>query len=176
MAQHDEWRPPAEPAKELGRRELEPLPDWAHQLVRWLDAAVRIPGTDVTIGLDAVLGFFLPTAGDALTGLGALSLFALAVRHNVPKVVLAKMLINVAVDTLVGTIPILGDLFDVLWRSNKKNLELIERYRAEPGKPATLGDYVVVGLVFVLLLALLALPIVVAVLVISGLWRWAAGG
>jgi hypothetical protein len=176
MAQHDEWRPPAEPANELERRKLEPLPDWAHQLVRWLDTAVRIPGTDITIGLDAVLGLFLPTAGDALTGIGALSLFTLAVRHNVPKVVLAKMLINVAVDSLFGSIPIVGDVFDVLWRSNKKNLELIERYRAEPGKPATVGDHVVVGLAFLVLLTLLALPIVVAVLVIGGLWRWATGG
>ena len=73
-------------------------------------------------------------------------------RDNVPKVVLAKMLINVAIDTLVGSIPIVGDFFDVLWRANKKNLELIERYRAEPGKPATAGDYVFVGLTFVVLL------------------------
>ena len=55
MAQHDEWRPPAERANQPERRqhELEPLPDWAHQLVRWLDTAVRIE-RDITIGLDAV--------------------------------------------------------------------------------------------------------------------------
>jgi len=179
MAQHDEWRPPPEPPPgELERvqSELEPLPDWAHQLVRWLDTAVRIPGTNITIGLDPVLGLFLPAAGDALTALGTLSLFVLAVRHNVPKVVMAKMLVNVAVDALLGAAPVLGDVFDVVWRSNKRNLELIERYRAEPGAPATAGDYVVVGLFFVVLLALLALPIVLTVLVVGGLWRWATGG
>ena len=178
MAQHDDWRPPPAEAP-LGRedeldqrRELEPLPAWAHELVRWLDTAVRVPGTDITIGLDAVLGFFLPTAGDALTAVGTLSLFTLAVRHNVPKVVLVKMLINVAVDSIFGSIPIVGDAFDVLWRSNKKNLELIERYRAHPGAPATAGDYIAVGLTFLVLLILLAIPVVAAVFIISGLWRW----
>ena len=161
---------------ELEQRELEPIPEWARQVVRWLDTAVRVPGTDITLGLDAILGLFLPTAGDALTAIGSVSLFSLAVRYNVPKVVLGKMLVNVAVDALFGSVPILGDAFDVLWRSNKKNLELIERYRAHPGAPPTAGDYVVVALAFVVLLALLALPIVVGVLVLGALWRWLSGG
>jgi hypothetical protein len=182
MGQHDDWRPPPRSAADelalaAGEgRELEPLPPWAHQLVRWLDTAVRVPGTDVTIGLDAVLGLLLPGAGDALTAIGTLSLFTLAVRHNVPKVILAKMLVNVAVDSLVGAVPVLGDVFDVLWRSNKKNLELIEKYRAQPGAPATAGDYAVVVLAFVVLVALLALPVVVLVFVFGGLWRWLSGG
>ncbi len=158
------------------RRDLQPVPAWAEQLVYWLDTAVRVPGTNITIGLDAVLGFLLPTAGDALTGLGALALFSLAVRHRVPKVVLAKMLLNVAIDSLVGSIPLLGDAFDVLWRSNKKNLELIQRYRSEPGAPAKPADYVVVVLAGIVLLALLLLPFVVAALVLGALWRFAAGG
>ncbi len=158
------------------RRDLEPIPPWAEQLVYWLDTAVRVPGTNITIGLDAVLGFLLPTAGDALTGLGALALFSLAVRHRVPKVVLAKMLLNVAIDTLLGSIPLLGDAFDVFWRSNKKNLELIQRYRAEPGAPAKPGDYVVVVLAGIVLLGLLILPFVVAAFVIGAVWRYASGG
>jgi hypothetical protein len=177
MAQLDEWRPPAEAAEEEAaeRRELEPVPEWAHEVVRWLDTAVRIPGTNVTIGLDAVLGMFLPAAGDALTAIGALSLFSLALRYNVPKVVLGKMLLNVAVDTVLGSIPVLGDVFDVLWRANKKNLELIERYRDEPGAKPTASDYVVVGLAVLVLLALLAVPILVGLFVAGTLWRWLSG-
>lgn len=181
MAQRDDWRSPPPGDRQLdlrpepARPELEPVPAWARELVRWLDTAVRVPGTNVTIGLDAVLGLLLPTAGDALTALGALSLFSLAVRYQVPKVVLGKMLVNVAVDALLGSVPVLGDVFDVFWRSNKRNLELIERYRDQPGAPATTGDYVVVGLALLVLLALLALPIVVGVLVVGSLWRWASG-
>src|SRR5688572_19712129 len=111
MAEPEEWHPPEsgwQRRQERERREIEPVPVWAEQLVHWLDSAVRIPGTNITVGLDAILGFLLPTAGDALTALGTLSLFSLAVRYRVPKVVLAKMLVNVAVDALVGVIPFVG--------------------------------------------------------------------
>jgi hypothetical protein len=170
---HSPSEPPdgySAPASQRGA--VEAVPVWAQQLVYWLDTAIRVPGTNITIGLDAILGFLLPTAGDALTALSALSLFSLAVRYRVPKVVIAKMLVNVAVDVLIGAIPILGDAFDVLWRSNKKNLELIERYRTMPGAPAKPGDYVIVALAFVVLLALLALPFVVAAFVVGAVVKY----
>jgi hypothetical protein len=156
-------------------KEGPPIPRWAREFVRWTDTAIRIPGTDLTIGLDAILGFFLPAAGDTVTALGSLSLFSLAVRLGVPKVVLFRMLVNVAIDSLVGSIPVVGDAFDVFFRANKKNLELIERYREAPGAPARPFDYVVVGLTFVLLIALLALPIVASAFLISAVLRWFSG-
>lgn len=175
MTDPDEWQPSQSGWQRRDvreRRELEPIPPWAEELTRWLDSAVRIPGTKITIGLDAILGFLLPTAGDALTALGALSLFSLAVRYRVPKVVFLKMLVNVAVDAIVGSIPVLGDVFDVAFRANRRNLELIQRYRSAPGAPATAGDYAVVALVLVVLLALLALPVVVFVLLASTVSEW----
>ena len=156
--------------------QADPVPRWARELVRWTDTAIRIPGTDITIGLDAILGFLLPAAGDTVTAVGSLSLFSLAVRLGVPKVVLGRMLINVAIDSLVGSIPIVGDAFDVLFRANKKNLELIERYRQAPGAPPKPFDYVVVGLTFVILIALLALPVVVSVFLIGTLIQKFRGG
>lgn len=152
------------------------VPRWARELVRWTDTAVRIPGTDLTLGLDALLGLLLPSAGDALSAVGSLSLFALAVRLRVPKVVLARMLVNIAIDALVGSIPLIGDAFDVVFRANKKNLELIERYRNAPGGPAKPFDYVVVGLSFVLLIALLALPILASLFLINWVVQAVAAG
>jgi hypothetical protein len=167
-----ELEPPPNPPSGIAKRvDTQPVPQWARELVRWTDTAIRIPGTNLTIGLDAILGFLLPAAGDTVTAIGSLSLFSLAVRLGVPKVVLGRMLINVAIDSIVGSIPILGDAFDVVFRANKKNLELIERYRQAPGAPAKPFDYVVVGLTFVILIALLALPIVASAFLIAAVIR-----
>src|SRR6266849_7791911 len=102
-------------------------PAWAETLVRVLDDALLIPGTRIGVGLDAILGFLFPTLGDAATGLASLSLLVLALQRRVPKVVLGRMVFNILLDTLLGSIPIAGDVFDLFWRSNRRNLELIQR-------------------------------------------------
>jgi tetrahydromethanopterin S-methyltransferase subunit E len=157
------------PAK---RRDAEPeLPVWADSLTRWLDDAVRIPGTNIGIGLDPVLGFLAPGLGDAATGVVSLGLLFLALRSRVPRVVLGRMLLNLLIDALVGAVPIVGDVFDVAWRANRKNLELIKRHGGSSGEPAETGDYLlVVSGVFVVLLAV-ALPIVIAFVVGAGLFH-----
>src|SRR4051794_20107972 len=96
----------------------------------WLmDRAVTIPGTRISIGLDAVLGL-LPVAGDLLTGLIQAGLVLVALGHyRVPKAVAARMMANVLIDIAVGSIPILGDLFDVAFKANTRNLKLLETYR-----------------------------------------------
>ena len=95
------------------------------KVVRWLDDAVRIPGTKFGIGLDALLGFLLPGVGDAVTGAVSLTVLTTAARRGVPRVVLARMLLNVIIDVVGGLVPIVGDVFDVMWRSNTKNLALL---------------------------------------------------
>ena len=134
---------------------------WAESLVRWLDDGLRIPGTNIRFGLDPILGFLLPGVGDAATGVGAASLLFLALRERVPTVVLWRMVANIAVDALVGAFPLLGDLFDVYFKANRRNLELIERYRrggqAEPGAL----DYAVTGLGLLLIVAAVAAPILI---------------
>src|SRR5688500_4748456 len=91
-------------------------------VVRWLDDLVRVPGTRFGIGLDAILGFLVPGLGDLVTGAVALTLLRTAMRRGVPRVVMARMLVNIGVDTMVGLVPVVGDVFDLLWRSNTKNL------------------------------------------------------
>ena len=97
--------------------------------VAWLmDRVVTIPGTKISIGLDAVLGL-LPIGGDLLTGLVQAGLVLVALRHyKVPRTIAARMMANVLLDVAVGSIPILGDLFDVAFKANSRNIKLLEPY------------------------------------------------
>jgi hypothetical protein len=137
---------------------------WAETLVRALDDLVRIPGTSRRIGLDAVVGFFFPAVGDAVTGVGSMALLFLAVRHKVPTVAIARMLFNIAMDTLVGSVPIVGDVFDVFWKSNRKNLEIIRKYKDNPKEKPHPSDYVLVALGVALAIANVVVPTVLLVL------------
>lgn len=139
------------------------LAPWAEKLVRGLDDLVRIPGTKFGIGLDGVVGFFFPAAGDVVTGLGSVTLLFLALRHKVPTVVIGRMLINIAVDTLVGSVPIVGDVFDLFWKSNRKNLDLIQKFKDNPKEKPHPADYALVGLGVVLAVASVVIPTLVFV-------------
>jgi hypothetical protein len=151
------------------------IPAWAAQLARILDDAVSIPGTHIGIGLDAILGFFLPTIGDAATGIASLALLVLGFQMRVPRVVLLRMVFNIALDTLLGSVPLLGDVFDLFWRSNRRNLELLQRCERNPSRPATLADYFVVGLGVLLVVAAVVLPILLGVALFRFVWRQLSG-
>ncbi|MDW8363963.1 MAG: DUF4112 domain-containing protein, partial [Myxococcales bacterium] len=114
------------------------------RLVRWLDDGLRIPGTGIRVGLDPIVGLILPGAGDAIGGAGALLLLVHAVRRRVPPVILARMLLHIALDALVGALPVVGDVFDVFFHSNRRNLRLIERYAADTGRRPGPLDYAIV--------------------------------
>lgn len=137
----------------------EPTPAWAEALVKLLDDGLRIPGTQLRIGADGLLGLLLPGVGDAAGAVGALSLFWLAVQRRVARTVLVRMALNVALDALLGSVPILGDAFDLAWKANRKNLELIERSAGRGGAPSWRDRLFVAG-ILVLVGCALALPIV----------------
>ncbi|TWT78035.1 hypothetical protein Pla123a_18350 [Posidoniimonas polymericola] len=94
------------------------------KLSRLFDDAVRIPGTGIRLGWDAVIGL-LPIGGDALTTLISAYYMWEARRLGARKRVLVKMLANSGIDFLVGAIPLVGDLADVAWRANRKNLRVL---------------------------------------------------
>jgi len=94
---------------------------------RLLDDAVRVPGTDYRIGIDPILGI-LPVAGDGVAMLLSLYPVLEAYRLGMSRTALAKMLSLVAVDAVVGSVPVLGPVFDAFWKANKRNLRTLERH------------------------------------------------
>lgn len=143
----------------------------ARALARVLDSAVGIPGTSLRVGLDAILGL-IPGGGDvagaALSGYIVLT----AARLGAPKPVLARMLVNVLVDTAIGTVPVLGDLFDVAYKSNLLNVELLERYAADPVAVRRQSRWVAAGVV-VIIVAIAAAVGTLGVLLVRALWNLA---
>jgi len=130
----------------------------ARALTRLLDTAARIPGTGIRFGLDPILGL-VPGLGDTAGALLSGYLVLLASRAGASRATIVRMIANVAIDTIGGSLPVLGDAFDVAWKSNSRNLVLLERTLGanspspEPAdRPA--GRMVVWG--SLLLLALLA--------------------
>ena len=107
-------------------------------VARLMDSALRIPGTKVTVGFDALVGL-LPGIGDALSAFVSLWIVAESRRLGARHPTLALMLLNVALDVSIGTIPVLGDLFDVAWKTNQRNVRLLERDRRarESTRPQT---------------------------------------
>lgn len=129
------------------------------------DRAFGIPGTQWRLGLESLVGL-LPIGGDVV-GLG-ISIYILwqVVQFNLPKTILVRMVFNIAIDALVGAVPILGDLFDMTWKANTKNVNLLESHLREPIKSHS-ADRRFLWLLFGgLLLALLALSILAVVVLI----------
>jgi hypothetical protein len=127
------------------------------QLSRWMDGLFRVPGTGWRFGLDALVGL-VPGVGDFATTAVSLYILASGVRYGVPKVTLLRMTANIAVDYLLGSVPLVGDLFDVFWKSNKMNVELL-RERAtrtpEGAARARAGDWLFLAVLALGLLVLL---------------------
>jgi len=96
-----------------------------------LDNALRIPGTEIRIGLDPLIGL-IPGFGDLAGGLASTYIILEAARAGAPTTLLLRMLGNVGIDSLIGSVPVAGDLFDVVWRSNARNVRLLERHLEAP--------------------------------------------
>jgi len=116
-------------------------------LAQWMDSVFEIPGLGVRFGLDAIVGL-IPGFGDTLTSLASLYILHAARRYGVPRVTMARMALNIAIDYLCGAVPLLGDAFDVYWKANLKNVELLRRHVVASGaeeRRARVGDWLFVG-------------------------------
>ena len=123
------------------------------RISRVLDNAITIPGTKLSFGLDPILGL-LPGGGDTITGGLSAYIVIEAARMGLPREVLVQMVGNILIDSFAGTIPVLGDLFDVGWKSNIKNMELLEKH-LEIGEVKQANPLIIIGLI--LLLAVIVL-------------------
>lgn len=94
---------------------------------RLMDTAFRIPGTPFRIGWDPIIGL-IPGVGDLIDTAFSAYLLFLASQFGLPKNVLGWMLFNISLEAIVGSIPIVGDAFDAFYKSNIRNLELLEKH------------------------------------------------
>jgi hypothetical protein len=101
------------------------------RVARLLDSAIQLPGTRFRFGLDPLIGL-VPGIGDAIGAIFSTMIVFQAARLGAPKSTLVRMMANVAIDTLVGEIPLIGDLFDFGWKSNTRNIALLERHLDRP--------------------------------------------
>ena len=141
--------------------------------VGWLlDNSIPIPGTRLRLGIDQLIGL-VPGIGDLIGGALSLYIILEAWRLGVPRGLLARMGWNVAVDTLVGEVPILGDLFDIGFKANIRNLRLLDGFAAQPAEVRrSSGRFValLVGGLVLLTAGAIALAIVL-VRLLSHLWQ-----
>ena len=125
-----------------------------------LDDIFRILGTPFRSGLDPLIGL-VPGLGDAITGLASFLIVFAGWQRRLRKITLLRMVTNIAIDTLLGTIPVAGDIFDVVWKSNRMNLRLLQRARSDPDHKKTWRDWLFLGFLISVIVALAIAPFLV---------------
>jgi hypothetical protein len=145
-----------------------------------LDGLFRIPGTGWRFGLDSLIGL-IPGVGDTITSFASFYILAAGVRYRVPKITLLRMGLNIGIDYIFGIVPVIGDLFDTVWKSNEMNIELLRKratVSADEAKKGRKSDWLFVGLIILILIALFIGSIVLALYILKffvngflGLWK-----
>ena len=136
-----------------------------------LDDVFRVPVLGWRFGLDALVGL-IPGIGDTGTALASFYILASAVRHGVPKITLLRMGMNIGFDYVLGSLPLVGDVADVFWKSNQKNIALLRKratVSAEEARAGRLSDWIFVGGIIAVLIALLITSIAVSLYLLSKL-------
>jgi hypothetical protein len=157
--------PPVSPTPDPQR---EALLATAEYLAKILDTTVRIPGTGIYVGLDPLLGL-IPGFGDMLANLIGTVILVLAARLQVPRIVVARMSLNLMINGTIGTIPILGDLFSVWFRSHARNAVLL-REAATKLNRSNQGDWIYVAGIIGGTVVLLLVAITAVLWIVVKLW------
>ncbi len=123
-------------------------------LTHVLDNAIPIPGTNYRIGLDPLLGL-IPGGGDIAGAALSAYIVISAAQLGLPRESLVRMVLNILLEVFVGTVPVLGDLFDVAWKANVKNMELLDVHIKSPQMGKKADKWFVLILVVGLMLAVL---------------------
>jgi hypothetical protein len=158
-----------DPKRERALRELNRL----RFITRLFDDYFRVPGTRIGFGLDALLGL-IPGVGDIVAAVVGVYALRVARSFNAPNVIQMHMLVNIALDASIGSIPIIGDVFDFFYRAQSRNLALIEDWVSTPHKTAKRSRRGLVGMAFAIVLVfatLTALAIWMIVILVHWLSR-----
>ncbi len=133
------------------------------QLAKLLDEAILIPGTNKRIGLDPIIGL-IPGGGDTVTMLMSAYIVVEAALLGLPATTLLQMVGNIVIDAFVGTVPVVGDLFDVVSKANMRNLKLLDAHLAEPEFRAKSDKLLVIFIVVLLAIVIVSFGLVAALL------------
>ena len=165
-----EWEvlPPEEPSRR--QRTRASLVSRFRWLALIMDDFLRVPGTKLRFGLDPIIGL-LPGIGDVTSAIVSAIAFVHAARSGVPKILLARMAMNILINELVGIIPGLGDAFSFWFKSNVRNYELLRGYSAAPARSRK-GDWIFVIAVLSLLFVIVCAGLIVTVLVLEAIGRF----
>ena len=157
-----EWLPPESEAERQVRSRL--------NFLAWLlDSSIPIPGTSLTIGLDALIGLF-PVVGDLIGVLASSYILAEANRMGVGRTILARMAFNVAIEGVIGIVPVAGDVFDAAWKANQKNVRLLNAWAERPHQTRRASGLFLAGLTVALVAFLVACTYLTYLLL-----RWLVG-
>ena len=130
-------------------------------LSKRLDNNFTIPGTKAKIGLDPIMGA-IPIIGDLIGALLSTYIMYSGIKMGVPRSVVAQMATNIALDFTIGWIPIIGDIFDIIWKSNKRNVKLIEEAMIAK-KEGDKTNYLIIGaLLIILIIIILAILAIIS--------------
>ena len=153
------------------KKEREELRALADMIATFLDSAFVLPGTNIRIGLDPLLGL-LPGLGDLIANLIGSSILFMATQLGVPRIVIFRMSLNIFLNMLLGVIPGIGDLFSFWFKSNLRNATLLRRY-CQPSPPAsTTIDWVYVISLIVGMVATLVGILMAFLWVIKKIWQF----
>lgn len=146
----------------------------ARFLAHLLDDSIRIPGTSFRIGLDPLIGL-IPGLGDAIAGLGGAIILLFAGQQQVPKIVLVRMGLNIVLNSVLGAMPVVGDVFSAWFKSNLRNVDLLERHNTHTARPSTASDWAfVLGLTMGVLI-LIASALVAIIWLLHRAWQMMHG-
>jgi hypothetical protein len=160
---HAEWEvlPPEEKKKRAG---LEPLFRWVAIV---MDELIAFPNTKFKFGLDPLIGL-VPGIGDTASAIVSALVLIQAARRGLPKILLARMSLNILINEIVGIVPGLGDAFSFWFKSNKRNYQLLSAHTAAPGRART-SDWIFVIAVLAMLFVIVATGIFVSLLVLRAI-------
>lgn len=153
---------------QINRPDLTKATDKLNRLAWLMDSSFRIPGTNIRIGWDGLIGF-IPGIGDALGALISSHILTQAAHMGAPKSVLLKMGFNIATDAILGIIPVVGDISDFVWKANQRNVELLKDYLEQPEKTVTHSRFFI-GILGVLIFGVLLFFGMIAFLLMRWLW------
>lgn len=166
----DSVLPPDAKGKTSSKQEIEHASEVSRIIAHWMDEFIHIPGTSIRIGLDPIIGL-VPGIGALLSSSVSFVVLAEGVRHRVPLFVLMRMGLNVLINDALDSLPIVGDAASIFFRSNTRNLALLNQWKAGEQEAVKRGSRLFLFFFFFVWLSLIFLWATVWVLIAGTVWQ-----